>query len=244
MSESEATVECGEHGNRPAAFVCQHLVAGEGCGFHCAFDTEVPDQLCPDAWCDLCEEAFQAEGEWNDRSEAVAKIASLCDRCYEVARERNWRQDAEAFDQLVRDAMSYLQAKQALLNAEFRLGEDERYDWYQETGQLVFSQQGQPRVVADIQFVGSVSTISDTWLWAWANESFVATLTAEAIKVRTYGTERQFLRLASARWKATEVDGWEMTAVAAFLSQAQGAYRSPSERGPAFMLLKNVRWVQ
>jgi hypothetical protein len=98
--------------------------------------------------------------------------------------------------------------------------------------------------MADIQFVGSVSTISDTWLWAWANGSFVERLKTEVRKVRTSGVEKQFLRLASARWSATEVDGWEMTAVTALLSQAQGAYRSPSELGPAFMLLSDVRWVQ
>jgi len=244
MNESEAAVECGAHGNRPAAFVCQHLVAGNGRGFHCASDPEMPDQLCPDAWCDLCEEAFQTEGEWNDRSEAVAKIAIMCDRCYEVARERNWRQDSQAFERLVLDAMSYLKARQAALTAEFRIGEYERYDWYQDTGQLVFLQNGQARVVANIQFVGSVSSISDTWLWAWANESYVEAVKADVRKVRTYGAERQFLRLASARWEATEVDGWEMTAVAAFLLQAQGAYRSPSEQGAVFMTLSDVRWVQ
>jgi hypothetical protein len=150
----------------------------------------------------------------------------------------------QAFEQLVLDATSYLTARQAALKAEFRLADYERYDWYQETGQLVFSQHGKARVIADIQFVGSVSSASDTWLWAWANESFLETVRADVRKVREYGTDRQFLRLASARWKATEVDGWEMTAVAALLLKTQGAYRSPSERGATFMMLNDVRWVQ
>jgi len=168
----------------------------------------------------------------------------LCDRCYEVARERNWRQDTQSFEQLVLDAMSYLKTRQAALNREFQLGEYERYDWYQETGQIVFSQHGQARVAANVQFVGSVSSTSDTWLWAWANESFLESARADVRKVRAYGVDRQFLRLASARWKATEDDGWEMTAVAALLLQAHGAYRSPSERGATFMMLNDITWVQ
>ena len=244
MSESSSTVECGDHGQRPAAYVCRHLVEGVGGGFHWGDDVDLPDQLCPDAWCDFCEEARQAEGGWNERSEAVAGIHLVCDRCYEIGRERNWRQDAEAFAKLVAEAMAYLQAKQAELNAEFRIGEYERYDWDQETGQLVFSDGGRARVAAQIQFVGSVSTVSNTWLWAWANDSYEETIRAGVRRVRQFGTEHRFLRLASARWQADEVDGWEMTAVAAFLLQAQGAYRSPGDRGPAFMILNDVRFVR
>ena len=116
------TVACSDHGTRPAAFVCQHLLTGGACGFHCASDADAPDELCPDAWCDVCEEAFRVEGEWNERSEAVAQIAVLCDRCYEIARERNWRQDTEAYDRLIVDATAYLNARQAALGAEFRIG--------------------------------------------------------------------------------------------------------------------------
>jgi len=168
----------------------------------------------------------------------------LCERCYEIARERNWRQDTQAYDRLVVDATAYLNAKQAALRAEFRVGQYERYDWDQEKGQLVFSQGGHARVVADIQFVGSISNVSDTWLWAWANESFLDGVRADVRKVRRYGDDHHFLRLAAARWKATEVDGWEMTAIAAFLLRAQGAYRSPHERGSTFIMLNDIRRAQ
>src|SRR5688572_22362352 len=57
------------------------------CGFHASGDD--PDDRWPDAWCDLCEDAFQAEGGWNDASEAVADIQLLCTHCYDAARARN-----------------------------------------------------------------------------------------------------------------------------------------------------------
>jgi hypothetical protein len=93
-----------------------------------------------------------------------------CDRCYQRIRERNWKQDAEAFSTLLSDAISYLRERQDHLQSRSYLGGYSRYDWNEETGQLIFSQHGLARGVADIQFVGSISTRSDTWLWSWANK--------------------------------------------------------------------------
>ncbi len=241
MSDADQTVECGEHGTGRATYVCQHLVSGAGLGFNCALEPEDP---CPDAWCDACEDALEAEGGWNDRSEAIAQIRLLCDRCYERARQRNWRQDDEAFDSLVNDAVAYYNERQTELRDRFRINDYERYDWNQDSGLLVFSHQGLAKVVADVQFVGSVSTRTDTWLWSWANSSYLEPVRARIHEVRRYGEEHRFLKLASAHWSATEEDGWEMTAVSAFLLGAPGGYRSPDERGFTFMVLTDVRWAQ
>jgi hypothetical protein len=62
-------------------------------------------------------------------------------------------------------------------------------------------------VIADIQFDESVSTRSQTWLWSWANESFVEAARAEVRLVRAYGEQYRLLRLACAYWDATEEDG-------------------------------------
>ena len=237
------TAECASHGNRDATFVCQHLASGTGLGFHWAVDPEEPDLVWPDAWCDACEDVRRREGEWNDRSEAFAGIKLVCAGCYEQARERNWKQDAAAFGVLVADAMTYLQEQQNALYTDFSLGRWQRYHWDQETGQLVFSADGHIRVIADIQFVGSVSTASNTWLWSWANPAFLPAVKQEVRRVRTYGAEHRYLKLVSACWPAEERDGWEMAAVAAFLLKAKGAYRSPHEHGFTFMVMTNVAWA-
>jgi hypothetical protein len=237
-------IECDEHGAREATYVCQHLVSGTGCGFHCGAGDDDPDELWPDAWCDACEEARQSEGGWNERSEALAAVRLICDACYEAARERNWIQDEEALGTLIRLAVAHLQARQDELQSQYAVGSYERYDWDQETGELVFSHAGHSRVVADIQFVGSVSTQSHTWLWSWANKSLQESVKQRVRQVRTYGEEHRHLKLASARWPAEEVDGWEMTAVAAYLLRAKGAYRTPGDRGFSFMVMTAVRWVQ
>jgi hypothetical protein len=98
-------------------------------------------------------------------------------------------------------------------------------------------------VTADIQFVGSISTVSDTWLWSWANDSVDPELAASMVTVRDYGNEHGFSQLTVKKWHAHEVDGWEMTAIAALLLKARGAYRSPAEDGFTFMVMTDVRWA-
>jgi hypothetical protein len=244
MSDIEPLVTCAEHGQRQGAFVCQHLVSGSGLGFCWAEDPENPDQQCPDAWCDSCNVALDEAGEWNERTLAMADIKLVCDLCYEQIRERNWRQDEDKLDQLLREATSFLEEKQEQLQKDFRIGEYERYDWNQDSGQLIFSHKGKPRVVADIVFVGSVSTVSDTWLWSWANDSNLEPVKARMREVRQYGQDHNLLKLATAHWRATQQDGWEMTAVAAFLLGAVGAYRSPKDGGFTFMVMTRVDWAQ
>jgi uncharacterized protein DUF6882 len=237
-------VDCAEHGAREATFVCQHLVAGKEAGFHHGRDDDDPDALWPDAWCDACEHVRQSEGGWNDRSEAFAAVRVLCDRCYENARQRNWKQDHAAFDDLVTDAVTYLQARQDDLVAQYRIGSYPRYDWNQDTGQLVFSRDGRAQVVADIQFVGSIATDRKNWMWSWANPSLSEAVKREARRVRSYGDEHRHLKLAAACWAGEETDGWEMTAITAYLLGATGAYRSPDDRGFVFMVLTAVQWAQ
>ena len=244
MSDASGKVECAEHGTREATYVCQHLAFGTRCGFHWGVDEEYPDELWPDAWCDACEQARQADNGWSERSEALAAVRLVCDGCYERARERNWKQDDRAFASLVTEAVAYLQQRQDDLQSRFALGTYPRYDWDQETAQLVFSQDGRSRVVADIQFVGGVSTRSNTWLWSWANSSLMESVKGSVRPVRAYGEEHRYLKLASARWPAEEEDGWEMTAVAAYLLGAKGAYRSPKEGGSTFMVMTHVGWAQ
>ncbi len=244
VSDSNRKVECPEHGVREATFVCQHLVSGSGAGFHWGTDKDEPDQRWPDAWCDACERIRESEGEWNDQSEAFAAIRLLCDRCYERARERNWKQDEAAYNRFVGEAVAYLRACQDELESQYALGRYQRYDWNQETGQLIFSREGRVEVVADIQFVGSLSTRSNTWLWSWANESITEPVKHRVRQVRTYGEEYRYLKLASACWSADEADGWEMTAIAADRLKAKGAYRSPDKRGASFLVMTEVRWAQ
>ena len=151
---------------------------------------------------------------------------------------------SEEFVELVTAAHAYATARQDALRRDFALGSWARWDWDQDTGQLVFSDaHGTPRVVADVQFVGSVSTQSNTWLWSWANSYIDERLTRDVREVRLFGEARGIPQLTTPKWAAEETDGWEMTSITAYVLQAKGVYRTPSEIGFTFLVITAIRWA-
>lgn len=243
MSDSELKVECGAHGERAATFLCKHLVESESKGFNVGYDPEHPNNLYPDAWCNECEAVLEQEGEWNDISEKFADIKMLCSCCYLDIRKRNWIQDDDAVSNLIQDSFFYLNEKQKTLTEEFKINDHERWDWYQDSGLLIFSHEGKQQVEAEISFTGSISTTSNTWMWAWANESLEDKIKSESLIIREIGEREHYIKLASALWSADEVDGWEMTAIMAKECGAIGAYRTPSDSGFTYMIIKRAKWV-
>src|SRR5262245_22013368 len=83
------------------------------------------------------------------------------------------------YDDFVKASYDYLRDAQSAAKGDFDLGSYERFDWNQESGRLEFSDGPLVKVVAKIQFVGSISTVTDTWLWSWANDSVLEPLKAE-----------------------------------------------------------------
>jgi hypothetical protein len=148
---------------------------------------------------------------------------------------------ADAWRTLVDESRVYMQQCQDALEAEFRIVDHERWDVDQDTGELVFSNDGVVALVARIQFVGSVSTTSGTWLWSWADDSIEPALYARTAEVREYGRWHRVDRLTEGHWPAAESDGWEMAAVANFLLKARGVYRAPFETGFSFLVITDIR---
>lgn len=126
---------------------------------------------------------------------------------------------------------------------EFKIDSFLRFDWDPWRGELVFSSGGTPKVVARIQVVGTWSIKAGSWLWAWANTTLFDSVRQAAIQARKYGEERGLLRLMQPRWAAKESDAWEMTALAFKLSEAKGAFKSPSQEGFTFMVFTDIREV-
>jgi hypothetical protein len=113
----------------------------------------------------------------------------------------------------------------------------------QETGEFVFSDGGIPKLVADFQVVGSISHISNTWMWSWANPSILESVKKDIHLVREFGEKHKLKALTEEKWDADELDGWAMTNVTARLLNAKGAYRCPDEDGALFVVFTDV-WRQ
>jgi hypothetical protein len=243
MNDSNEQIECSTHGTSEAAFVCKHLVAGGKRGFNMAYAPENPDGLYPDAWCDECDKVLAAEGEWNEKSQAFADIRFICGQCYEAIRDSNWIQDDEVLADLIQSGFDFIAPRHKEFLSAYKIDDHERWDWDQKTAKLIFSHNGEPQVEADIQFSGTYSTKTDTWMWAWANQSLEESIKASSRDIRAMGQELGLKQLASGKYAATAADGWEMTYILAKHLNAIGLYRTPGDHGFSYMVVTRAKWV-
>jgi hypothetical protein len=144
----------------------------------------------------------------------------------DTLRQSNWQMRAQ-IDQNLKD---------------HKLDSYHRFDWHQWRGELVFSSGGTPKVVANIQIVGTLSP-KGLWTWAWANPGYLASVRQAALKTKLFGEAQGITRLFTPKWGARETDAWEMTAMTNKLADGKGAYKIPGKDAATFMIFIDLRAV-
>jgi len=147
----------------------------------------------------------------------------------------------EAWQDLIASAQESLKTHISNAYQTYGIGEFERFDCDLPTGRIWWSTAGEKKVEADMVIVGTISGESGTWLWGWGNPHLNGVPMEEMDRVISFGEENGIEKLTSRQWPAEEVDGWEMTALAAQVLQAEAAYRCPSGKGFLFVLLNRIR---
>ncbi|MGC4093287.1 MAG: hypothetical protein QM756_36430 [Polyangiaceae bacterium] len=252
MSDPTTPVQCALHSETPATFVCRHLRFGVACGFHCS--SEDADDPWPDAWCDLCQGAFEREGEWTESNEP--EISLVCTGCYEIARAKNQRVPQPLLpNQLALTAEQYAAfAHAAYERCKMRqeaarlawplLGTGKRWHYDSERRMIrFFDEPREVAVVADVTIAGSYSNRSHTWMWVWGNDEYSRAERALVAPLRTFGEVRGIEKFTQATWSGQEVDAWEVAQIAADLLGSAAVYRAPIDHSLVFMLLSNLRSV-
>jgi len=146
---------------------------------------------------------------------------ALCDGC---------------FEDFVHDLWHELEEKN---NRYFETyGRHKRWDWDSEAVTLTFTDSVLPTVRIDVSIVGTIE--GNSWQWSWANGNLSDLEKKDMVKVRDYGEANQLEKLTSRFLDADEYTGWEMTAVAAHVLDAPGAYSFPTERGRCFLLYRRI----
>ena len=140
----------------------------------------------------------------------------------------------DSFEELSKAAYEYLNSQQKICEEEYLLSKHEEWFYDQETGLLTFSNFGKVYVEINFESVGTFSKISNTWLWSWANNTIWPNVSTEILAVRDYGKKCDFVKLTEGKWDAEMYDGWEMTAISAYLLKAKGAYRPPNSEENIF----------
>lgn len=146
------------------------------------------------------------------------------------------------FESLSKKAYKYLKEQQEIVVKEYGIHQYENWFYDQETGILTFSNPTSEEEILQIEYeeVGSISKTSNTWLWSWANPHVEEKIRTDIEIVKKFGNENNIEQLKKRKWSADEYDGWEMTAIAAFLMKAKGAYRFPLDNTFTFVIYKKL----
>ena len=147
------------------------------------------------------------------------------------------------YDAWCEEAFEAFRAKQQRLNETYDLGAWHRYDYDTNAGTLTFSDEGRPRVLADIQVIGTIG--DHDWLWGWANDHW-PTLSTEGMQaLRAFGAEHGIEELTTDVLESDDLPGlgWMLAAIAARVLDAEGAYRAPSGNGAVYLLIRSIKSV-
>lgn len=138
------------------------------------------------------------------------------------------------------------QARDAIADAQarFGLGSHARYAVDLAEGTIrFFDAANVERVRADVEFAGSWSPSSRSWLWGWENASMPAAVTARLEAVRAFGERHGVDELRASVVEGDEDAAWTMAAAALRLLDAQAIYRAAGARSEAFLLMFAIRAV-
>ncbi|QUD90570.1 DUF6882 domain-containing protein [Phenylobacterium montanum] len=143
------------------------------------------------------------------------------------------------------DAVHQLQDKIDRLKSEFRLNDWPRYDYDIDAGTLTFSENGVPKLIAEIQVAGTTSVKAGDWLWAWANSHWPEDRVTDSEIVRAFGQEHGICELTHENVEDDDLNalGWALTAVMVRLTDALGAYRPRDDDGGLFLVYKSMAWA-
>jgi hypothetical protein len=146
--------------------------------------------------------------------------------------------------ELLTAAHAYTTERQEVLRTKYGLASMPHAHLNETTGQIIFSDESHtPRVLANVQVVGSVNTEDRTWLWAWANPDVARKLYDDILEVQMLGETRGIEQLTTPFWEGDAVDGWEMTSISAYVLQAEGGYRANTPQGFTYLVMTSVEWL-
>lgn len=119
------------------------------------------------------------------------------------------------------------------------LGKSESWDVDLNTGKLTFTFEDKI-VEAPINVVGTYDSAASTFMWGWDHPSVPLKLQEAALKAKQWGEDNNEPQFSQQTVSCSEDAAWNFTAVAARLSEANGAYRGVSGTTYIFMTFGNV----
>jgi hypothetical protein len=140
------------------------------------------------------------------------------------------------------DALSEkLEAKNAALEARFHLGKHERYDVDLEKQTLVFSQGGRARIVAHAVLIATFSDASRAWAWGGYNKNLPGPVRDASAALADGIPDRDMWEVSTPVFPTDAGTAWVLAALVCDRAGGVGVFRTPTEGGRAYLLLRDVR---
>ena len=88
--------------------------------------------------------------------------------------------------------------------------------------------------------IGTFSKNSETWMWAWYNESSIEPNKNETLRIKQFGIENNYQKLIDGTFRSDEFDGWEFLSISFPILNGIGVYKVNSDNLEKYMLLTEV----
>ena len=139
-------------------------------------------------------------------------------------------------------ASEALGVKQAALERRFGLGRRVQWAFDATTGLLRFlDTSGTAQVEAQVTLIGSFSTETQTFRWAWSDPSTLEPARARAARLRELFDLTGIEVFREETFEADEQMAWELAAMAVAHLSAAGAYRGVAPHVFVFLAIENIR---
>jgi hypothetical protein len=125
---------------------------------------------------------------------------------------------------------------------DFGIGSYERYKIDLQSAEIRFLDgEGTEKVFASLQVAGSWSPNSESWLWAWDNESVPPIAWEKMMEIQEFGKKNHLETVESSFEPCDEGEAWSMASIAAQILDAQCVYRVAGSKNTAFFLLFSIQ---
>lgn len=164
----------------------------------------------------------------------------------EIASDEDFvRMTASEFEAFVDAAVDELSRKQDALISEHDFGDFERWSFDQTSEKLEMFDAADMKIIeADVINIGSYARQSNTWKWAWSNESVLPALREKSMRLKALEriTGRRMFVVPNAFQLDEECMAWELAAIGVQHLDAMGVYRAPHESGlHTFLAITAIR---
>ncbi len=147
---------------------------------------------------------------------------------------------AEPKELVLARAMPHLQA---ITQANVEIWGQDGASWTVDLdrGVIEFTNQKGMLISAPVQVIGTYDTRDGSFMWGWDHPSVPSESAVAANAVKRFATRHALKNTSDVLVNISEQEAWEFTALAAYLTDAQGAYRGPAGTTLVFMTFGKVR---